>query len=431
MHAHLFLVLPLHHGVVGETDNFLQGFIDSDFGIVFASITHTFGALLFTAGLALYLYQARLVRVARKVGDMPSLQWLPLAHILNVAGIGLNGMGGLMRLKQGDHPGLEVLGSSLWVQAILIKHLFLVVGIGLALFLTARTYLMARQPEAPRNFLPESRRITSFAVASFATILVASILGGVAGNATLPGVDDGTATAASTNMGNPPPGAAQMPNGVYYANHTATITGAPMNPGRAQSDFLVPDGASEVWVEVSWSSTAAVLDASIKAPEGATIAPKKTNGATRVELAVNEAVVGGTWTVVVTSERAVNEVFRVVGRVTVGPTGNVTERTFALQPGGTVSFAEINLQMAVGERLHYEWWVLAEGPAVDFNIHTHANGETQYPVQGTWARYGGEYVHDTTETDGASLMWENPNPTPVTVHCRIWGEYKFDSEVGT
>src|SRR5687767_627686 len=127
-----FPFVALHHpgGEVAEDTNFVQRFIDSESGVFLASLSHTFGALLFTAGIALYLYQARLVRIAKEELEMPSVKWLPLAHVLTILGVGMNGIGGLMRLKQGDHPGLEELGASspegTWVTVLLVKHLFLV-----------------------------------------------------------------------------------------------------------------------------------------------------------------------------------------------------------------------------------------------------------------------------------------------------------------
>src|SRR5688500_9167539 len=184
-------IFPLHHpgGATPLETNPIQRFIDSEPGVFLASLSHTFGALLFTAGIALYLYQARLVRVAQEELEMPSVKWLPLAHILTVLGVGMNGIGGLMRLKQGDHPGLEELGASspegTWVTVLLVKHLFLVVGVGLAMFLTAQTFWMARKPEAPGNFLPHANRITAFAIGSFITIIAATVFGVIAQGALL------------------------------------------------------------------------------------------------------------------------------------------------------------------------------------------------------------------------------------------------------
>ena len=111
--AFQFPFVALHHpgGAAAEETNFVQRFIDSESGVFLASLSHTFGALLFTAGIALYLYQARLVRIAKEELEMPSVKWLPLAHVLTILGVGMNGIGGLMRLKQGDHPGLEELAD--------------------------------------------------------------------------------------------------------------------------------------------------------------------------------------------------------------------------------------------------------------------------------------------------------------------------------
>ncbi|HEX9817047.1 MAG TPA: hypothetical protein VGB18_08710, partial [Candidatus Thermoplasmatota archaeon] len=233
--AFSFPYIGLHHpgGVTPEDSGFVQKAIDSETGVFFASLSHTFGALLFTAGIALYLYQARLVRIAKEELEMPSVKWLPLAHILTVAGVGLNGIGGLMRLKQGDHPGLEALGANtaegLWVTVLLVKHLFLVVGVGLAMLLTAGTFWLARKPNAPANFLPHANRMTASAVASFLTIIAATVFGVIAQGALAPMAPE------EMNMANPNGvGSVPLSGGVLYQNFTGTITGSPAALGESK-----------------------------------------------------------------------------------------------------------------------------------------------------------------------------------------------------
>lgn len=423
-----FSLLPLHHGgATGEDIGFIQGFVDSDGGNVLATFLHTFGALLFTAGLFLYVYQARLIKHAR-LQVTPSLRLLPLAHILNLSGIAMNGLGGLMRLYQSDHPRLDQVGSSLWVQVIFVKHLFLIVGVGLAAFLTLRTHLLAQSDEAPQNFFPETRRITTFAAASFATIIVASVLGAIASSAPLPAAQgmegSGQALSFPVDMGS---GTETV---ITYANASGFISGTMVQPGRASSSLAVPAGTTEVWVELTWrnSTRSSLLDLTLHGPDGKPVGgQKKTWGPARVMVVVDANATEGTWQAVVTTTRALNEDYNLVGRVTQGPVPTSYEQTFFVNPDAAASFVEINLRMKVGQRFHYAWQVVESPASLDFNIHLHIDGQVLYPVRGSWNRHGGEYEHNETRTDGVSLMWENPSTESVKVHCRIVGDFKVDS----
>ncbi len=431
-----FPFIGLHHpgGVAPEDANFVQKAIDSETGVFFASLSHTFGALLFTAGIALYLYQARLVRIASEELEMPSVKWLPLAHILTVAGVGLNGIGGLMRLKQGDHPGLEELGAStpegLWVTVLLVKHLFLVVGVGLAMLLTAGTFWLARKPNAPANFLPHANRMTASAVASFLTIIAATVFGVIAQGALAPMAPE----ANMEGMSMAQPGSLVFGTGDHYENQTGYITGNPQTPGRVDIPISIPTDTSRVWVKVNWTTAAASLDARLLDENATEIAAQKTPGAQRIEFLVeHDAIPSGTWTVVVTSTLAFpSEKFDVVVRKTVGalPVAEeqVAEKTFTV-PAGGLDFVEINLNMKVGQSFRYEWSVVGSESQVHFDIHTHDNGNVEYPVNGNWNKYSGTYVHEKTE--GASLFWTNSNPADVRVTYRIVGQFEIDSEVGT
>lgn len=424
-------LLPFHHGgATGEDGGFIQGFVDSDGGNVLATFLHTFGALLFTAGLFLYVYQARLVKNARGRDIAPSLRLLPLAHVLNLSGIGMNGLGGLMRLYQSDHPGLDQMGDSLWVQVIFVKHLFLIVGVGLAAFLTLRTHLLAQSDHAPRNFFPETQRITTLAAASFATIIVASVLGAIASSAPLPAAEgtEGAGQALSVpvdaNLGS------STTTVISYANASGFITGSLVQPGRASSSLPVPAGATEVWAELAWrnSTRSSILDLVLQGPDGSPVPDqKKTWGPARVVVVVESSQPRGNWQAIVTTTRAVNEAYNLVGRVTQGPVPTSYEQTFFVNPDAAASFVEINLLMKVGQRFEYTWEVVESPASVDFNIHLHIDNQVLYPVRGSWNRHGGEYTHNESRTEGVSLMWENPSTEPLKVHCRIVGDFKVDS----
>lgn len=438
-----FAFVPLHHPGAGTTEetNFIQGFIDSGEGIFLASLSHTFGALLFTAGIALYLYQARLVRIAKEELEMPSVQWLPLAHILTIAGVGLNGIGGLMRLKQGDHPGLDELGASspegTWVTVLLVKHLFLIVGIGLAMWLTGQTFWMSRKAEAPGNFLPHANRITAFAIISFLTIIAATVGGVIAQGALAPQPMDAEGANALGTADD-----ALALGGVSYQNFTGSLSGSAAQPGEAKFDVMVPPGVSQVRVTITWSSELARLDAALADAAGEDVPAQKTvaepstgagivpMGGRRIDFVVQyEGIPAGVWTLTVTSDQATNEPFRVVTQRTVGDGFNLLEDTISVRGGiaGGEGFYEVNLRMEIGDAFYVEWWLDGSEDPVYFDIHTHDNGQVQYPVQGTWSRYSGNYTHEMTEA--ASLLWENPGTTPVTIHFVVRGDFEYDSTI--
>lgn len=433
-----FPFVPLHGGHPGDPmveKNFVQRFIDSEGGIFTASLSHTFGALLFTAGIALYLYQARLVRHAKEELEMPSVKWLPLAHILTVAGVGLNGIGGLMRLKQDGHPGLEDMGANtgegLWVTVLLVKHLFLVVGVGLAMLLTAGTFWLARKPNAPANFLPYANRMTASAVASFLTIIAATVFGVIAQGALAPVATD----ADMDGMAMAQPGTLVFGTGDHYENQTGYISGNPQFPGRVDIPISIPTDTSRVWVKVQWETATATLDAQLVDENASEVAAQKTLGTQRIEFLVeHDAIPAGTWTVVVTSTLAFpSERFDVVVRKTVGElqmmaAEETLEDTVTVEPRGTLGFCEINLKMDVGQSFRYEWSVIGSESQVHFDIHTHDDGEVEYPVNGNWNKYAGTYIHEKTE--GASLLWENTNPTAVQIAYKVVGQFGFDSVVG-
>lgn len=424
------LLPPLHHpGAEAETDATpLQRFLDSEAGIVLAGVLHTLGALLFTAGIALYLYQARQVRHAQQRNETPSLRVLPLAHGLTLGGILLNGIGGLMRLFESDHPSLGELATSSWVQLLFVKHLFLILGVALAVFLTYHTHWLATREDAPKSFFPHANRISAVAITSFGTILLATVLGAMAGNALLPpallpgdgmeGGDNHTAHAGTL---------------ILYANRTGTITGSPAQPGRDESQWTLPANTTQIFVELGWTASPQVqMDVQLLDPQGKTASPKRDARSGRVSLTLDTPS-PGTWKIVVTSEQAVLEPYTVIARATVGPMATIFERTYTVNPnpsGAARAFVEVNLKMSPGQRINFTWRVLDSPAKLDFNLHVHFSGNVEYPIRGSWNSYSGNYTHVTGKGDGASLMWTNSeNPTPLRITCRIEGTFRFESEV--
>jgi hypothetical protein len=423
-------MLPLHHGgATAEDASFVQKFIDSDLGTVVGTFLHTFGALLFTAGIALYIYQAHLVKSARIAKAVPSLHLLPYAHGFNLLGIAMNGLGGIMRLYQSDHPKIDQLGTSTWVQLLLAKHLFLVVGVGLAVFLTYRTHVLSLRDDAAQVFLGETRRMTTFAWTSFATILLASALGASA-----------TTQLVITPANQDPSGdmtdhaAMGHATSFVYDNDTGVITGSALMPGRETSEVGVREAGSQLYVELTWTNAqAATLDLEVRDPAGKAIAGKKTPAAGRVTWELAEAIAVGTWRVDVVSTQAVNERYHLMSRLTVGAAlnGTILDETYTVNPktvGASARFVELNLKMVQAKSFSYSWDVIDSDQKLDFNVHLHIGERVDYPVRGTWNSYQGTYTHNATG-DGVSLMWENANAAPLRLHVRIVGEFGVDSRV--
>lgn len=424
-------MLPLHHG--GDTPddaNLVQRFVDSEPGTVLGTFLHTFGALLFTAGIALYIYQAHLVRTARRAGAAPSLRLLPYAHGFNLTGIAMNGLGGLMRLYQSDHPKIDQFATSAWVQLLLVKHLFLIVGVGLAVFLTFRTHVLSLRDDAATVFLGETRRMTGFAWTSFVTILAASVFGAMATTQ----LEPATADAGGDGMGAAAAQGSTLGTSFLYDNDTGVITGNALAPGRETSEISVREPGSQLYVELTWQNPqTAVLDLEVRGPDGTAVAGKKGPGAGRLTWQFDGPVAAGTWRADVLSAQAVNERYHLMSRLTVGLPLNATilEETYTVNPntvGAAARFVEINLLMKNGRSIQYAWDVIDSDLKLDFNVHLHVGEAVDYPVRGSWNRYEASYTHNSTQ-EGVSLMWENPNDTPVRLHLRVVGDFGVHSKV--
>lgn len=425
---------PMHHpgGETATDANFVQRFIDSDLGVFTGSLLHTGGALLFTAGIIAYVMVAH--RLRKTTGDRG--QWLailPFAHWFTVSGIVLNGGGGLMRLYQSDHPGIEQAGSSLWVQVLVVKHVFLVLGVGLALWVTWRTQV----PEPEMSPLPElgmsPTRISLFAITSFITIVLATVLGAVAGTTPIAPADDMEDTMAGESGG-------LLVNETFVTYRAGgTVSGTPLMAGEVDAmRFTVLNGTKQVTVELSWTQAAASLDLRVEDEAGQPIDGNKTAvGDTGMEfVADGPNVRPGEWTIVVTAETAVSETFdlRTVLRLVDEDIELLTD-TVVLAP--TTTIFEINLEMPYNGTMRYSWEVLNDDTSeIYFDVHTHRGGEVQTPVQGYWNSLTGDWTQDSEDDEGVSLMWapedsdENRYSEEIRLKYRVEGPFHVHSIVG-
>jgi uncharacterized membrane protein len=421
---------PFHHGDAGgASQNWLQRFNDSDAGVLLAGTLHSVGALLFAGGIALYLYVAHSMRRAAREDRPAHVGLLIYAHGFTIVGIVLNGLGGVMRLYEGDHPKLDRLGDSTWVQVLLVKHLFLVAGVGLALWLAWRTRRVARLPPHEASLEPEASRMAWYAAASLSTILLAAVLGAVAGNVDLAADLGQSPPLSSMDDGHAAHGEAQV---LAEFSTSGVITGTPGQPGVHDDYVTVPEGADRITVVLTWSTASAQglspVEMSVGLKDGED--QPVTGQETRVDRALTvvvppERVRPGRWTVSVVSERAVQESYELhVTAVRSEGHGNVINRTVRVEPG---TFFEANLLMESGQSISFEWALLnTTTRKVHFDVHMHEGEQVRYAVNGDYNAYDGNYTH-TGPTQGPSLLWENGGSDAVEIHVRVTGEFAVHS----
>lgn len=425
----LTFLLPMDHpGTTPADADFLQRFIDSDFGQVSANILHTGGALLFTAGIGLYLYVAHLLRRSRQSSSPPTLGLLEYAYVSTLLGILANGAGGIMRLKQSGHPGLEHLGDEAWVQVLFIKHLFLLLGVGLAVYLTWRTRALVRSEATRPQLQREAPRMIGYALTSFLTIVLATVLGSVAANVEIRTGDHLAGPPLSHSENGLPP---LVPPGVDRFTVDGFIqAGSAARPESYAYGFEVGADRIQLVANLAWATEVATLNLTLKDPDGrappAAYEKRPANWTVTVSW---PHVKPGLWTLTVRGDQALNERFRVAALATSeGPTFLEVQRRVTV-PGGE-KFFEANLVMVGAKTLNFTWQVTTHVP-VFFDIHVHheATGKFDEPVAGEWHQLSGTYRHTFADTDEASLLWQNNGTDPVEISLRFWGHFTIHSLV--
>jgi len=418
---------PFHHGDdAGATGNWLQRFNDSDAGVLLAGVLHSVGALLFAGGIVLYLYVAHALR--KEGAPRGRIPLLAYAHAFTLSGVALNGVGGVMRLYESDHPKLDRLADSTWVQVLLVKHLFLIAGVALAVALAWRTRVLARSPEEPAVYRRSASRLTWYAAASLSTILLAAVLGAVANNVDL--AADLGETPALAGMDDHGHAEAQV---LADSSVPGTITATPAQPAQQSTSVFVAGEADRIVAVLRWTSneTGGVspvdLGLLIRDPNGKDVPGTTMRGDRTLGITVAGAsVIEGDWRFIVTATRAFAE--RYTLHVTVlhsAGAGNLINRTVTVAPG---EFFEANLLMGSGSSIEFEWTILnSTTRKVHFDVHRHPEGrDPEYPVQGEFNAYRGNYTHPGG-TQGPSLLWENGGTDDVAIRMRITGDFTVHS----
>lgn len=273
--------------------NPLVEFNDSQLGVVLGSVLHTLGAIAFLGGLVGYLSWHR--HLAVKGHHHGRL--LDNAAFLTYLSIVVNLLGGFMRTFQSGHPHLTQWDESPWVRAIAIKHLFLFVGQGAAIYLfevVAPRLLKAHKAAdagGPVQFSPLGHRLGVLLVAL--GILVASVLGALTQVVPLvsaeAGMEDGHAHAV-----------------VEFHNATGQLTSTALQPGQSTGSFRVPNGTVLLEATLTWTPTQYTLRLDLAGP-GVTVdsAQGVAGPAGTLSLEV-EAPPAGTWTYAVGSDFAID-----------------------------------------------------------------------------------------------------------------------------
>ncbi len=259
---------------------------DSQPGVVIGTALHTLGAIGLLGGLIAYVAWHR--HLAR---GQHHAQLLHFATFLAYVSIVANLLGGFMRTYETGHPHITAFATSAWVRAIAIKHVFLFVGMGAAVFLLER--VAPRQRRALKEGRLEEERQTGHRVGVLLValgIVVAAVLGAVStvlpvGEAAAPGEPEPT-----------------VPDG--YLNASGTYQATPLGPGSAGGELPVPDGMADIEVVLTWTAATSSLGIELVAPSGLVAKDLSgTNG--RVEGALGRTPEAGTWTYRITSQDAV------------------------------------------------------------------------------------------------------------------------------
>lgn len=401
----------------------------SDFGSVVATTLHTAGAIAYLAGLVAYTSWTRHLRQGQ---HQPTT--LALGQVLAYIGILANLMGGFIRTYQPGHPTVWDFGSSGWATVMVLKHVALFVGIGLAVYLFEVVAPRLRRifKDQGSQALPDhAGRVAVWGVAT--SIFLAAILG--AWTTVLPvgamepdGTTDmdggpeaqpfmgGTfAFAGSAQTGGPTAGTFEVGAGatelvaIFMGIIETPLTNLPTSPFVFTLSLVAPDGT--VYSEQTDPTSQGDV-AGVPVPER------------RIEMEI-DAPEPGSWSFQVSGDAAANGRWELSISVA-GPDGFVLADTVHKAAGA--GFCEINTEMEEGAVLSWNWSTEPATP-IHFDVHTHFDGEVQYLVDDdAVASHAGNVT--ATRTGGYSLLWENTSNVDVAITYRVTGDYRIHSIVG-
>lgn len=398
--------------------NALVEFNDSQLGVVLGSVLHTLGAIAFLGGLVGYLAWHR--GLAR---GHEHRRVLDTSAFLTYLAIVVNLLGGFMRTFQTGHPHLTQWSESPWVRAIAIKHVFLFLAQGVAVYLfeVLAPRLLKRHKEGTlTDPSPLGHRFGVFVVAF--GIVLAAILGALTQVVPLVAADGG-----ETMDGTDEPGPQTPLESVRYQNATGQLTSTPAQPTAATGTFDVPVGTRAVNATLLWTPGQYTLvlnlippgETGVPGPAAPPPAPiTRTQGSQQVDL---EDPLPGRWTYRISSGFAVDASWDLTVRIasSTGGASQLLADSRTIPPG---QFFEINTEMENRTSLHWSW---SASGTVHFDVHSHFDDEVQYHVEEDAGSGTGNFTNN--RAGGYSLLWENTGTLPVTLDYRVWGDFTLDS----
>lgn len=351
-------------------------------------------------------------RGARRGDEHVSL--LKVGMAMTYASILVNLFGGFIRTYAPGHPRISEMFQEPWAVVMLVKHLFLFVGMFAAVYLYEVVAPRIRRRVQAGSVVPTGRK-EALAVGAVATaILISTVLGAIA--AVTP-IGDGMEPGTMVD----PTATPSDPDGVLledgYYNFTGRLTSLPIQPDTAEGTYKVPTNTGQLEAVLTWSDQVAALDLELD------LGGTKTTEAGRVTVVVTTPSSGDT-AFTVLGQNALNVAWDLSIRLSPAQGGQaLLVDQFTIAPGAQVNFFEINTEMPLHGNASWSWQTNG-GPA-DFNVHTHFDEQVQYLVEETATEGTGSLT--AHRAGGYSWMWENPNPTPLTIEYRVWGDFTVDS----
>lgn len=425
----------LHGGMVDENATAVQQFIDSEPGNNVGVFFHTIGAAFFIGAalvLMLWAWSNRRGFVDPNRYHVVATQWILLA------GMGMNGLGGLIRLQQSDHPGLDQLGTNPWVDYIFYKHIGLIaanlLALGLLVWYVPKRHRVLwwppaglfrrKEPPQPDGGEPEANKPMRGVVAASAAafIVFASLVAGVLGAAA---TTIGPGTEEESDVGSFSVTETPSPPIVTWANDTGSLRSNVLIPASNDHPAVVPEGALRLVATARWTNPASALTVGLFSPDGQPAGPaaEAAPGATSATATAEGPLGGGEWRVQV-GGRAADESYQLEVRIeSAALPRTVIDGTAVIPPG---AFAEFNLNMTEGASFEFFWETIG-GAELDFNVHWH-EGETvheQHVMTTCCADTGTTYTAEVPTIH--SPEWRNRGETTVTVGFVISGTFKFHS----
>jgi hypothetical protein len=384
--------------------NPLVEFNDSQLGVVLGSVFHTLGAIAFLGGLVGYLSWHR-----HLVKGENNRRVLDNAAFLTYLSIVVNLLGGFMRTFQTGHPHLTQWAESPWVRAIAIKHVFLFVGQGAAIYLfevVAPRLARAHKADELREASPLGHRVGVLLVAL--GIVVAAVLGALTQVVPL--------VSADAPLDDDMHGEHTGPT-VEYHNATGQLTSTPLQPASSTGSFRVPNGTVLLEATLLWTPAQYGMRIELADPNGTATTTSGTEGSLS---AVTDAPDLGTWTYEIGSDLAINAAWTLSIRMSVvSGEEEFLAGSRTIPPG---QFFEINTEMENRTTFYWSW---SASGTVHFDVHSHFDDEVQYHVDESASSGRGNFTNQ--RAGGYSFLWENTGALPVTLDYRVWGDFTLDS----